>query len=420
MRPLKQIFSLLHQLIRPRTKILKPTESRRFIAQPEKNRREQMTKSDAPLIVHVIHRLGVGGLENGLIKIINQMPVDRYRHAIVCLQGYSDFSRRLKRADVAIYDMAQQDGHDLGAYWRLFRLFRKLRPAIVHTRNLSALESQVIAALAGVRARVHGEHGRDSYDLYGQNRKYNLLRRLIRPFVGHYIAVSRDLQNWLMETIGVAPARVSQIYNGVDNVRFHPSQTSRDNLGTAGFLQSDSIVIGSVGRMAAVKDYPTLVRAFLRLLELAPELRDRLRLLIVGDGESRAVCLERLKLHGQLAWLPGERADIPELMSAMDIFVLPSLGEGLSNTILEAMASALPVVATRVGGNPELIQEGVTGALVPSADPEAMARALLDYVRDPKLRHQHGRAARAVIDSEFSMEAMMQGYLSVYDRVLKG
>ncbi len=379
-----------------------------------------MARSDIPLIIHVIHRLGVGGLENGLVNLINNMQKDRYRHAIVCLQGYSDFSRRLKRDNVAIYDIAQQDGHDFGAYLRLYRLFRKLRPAIVHTRNLSALESQVVAALAGVRARVHGEHGRDSYDLYGKNWKYNLLRKLVRPFVSHYIAVSLDLQHWLTETIGVAPERVSQIYNGVDNVRFHPSELAVS--GPENFFRADSIVIGSVGRMAAVKDYPNLVRAFLRLLELAPELRDKLRLLIVGDGESRAACLEMLKQQGaeQLAWLPGERADIPELMAAMTIFVLPSLGEGISNTLLEAMATGLPVIATNVGGNPELVREGATGLLVPPAHTDAMAQALLNYAQNSELRQRHGQAARAIIDGEFSMDAMVRGYLSVYDLVLKG
>lgn len=379
-----------------------------------------MMRARAPLIVHVIHRLGVGGLENGLINLINTMPEQRYRHAIVCLQGHTDYAKRLKRDDVVIYDVAMHDGHDFGAYLRLFRIFRRLRPAIVHTRNLSALESQVVATIAGVRARVHGVHGRDTYDLYGKNRKYNLLRRLIRPLVSHYIAVSRDLQGWLIDTINVTPVRVSQIYNGVDNRRFHPPTMPCKLQAPAGFFQPDNIVIGSVGRMAAVKDYPTLVRAFLRLVELAPELCDRLRLLIVGEGEHRAACLEQLKKQDadQLAWLPGERSDIPELMTAMNIFVLPSLGEGISNTILEAMATGLPVVATRVGGNPELVHEGVTGLLVPPADPDAITNALLGYVRNPDLRRLHGQAGRAIIDREYSMDAMVQGYLSVYDRVL--
>lgn len=380
-----------------------------------------MTRADAPLIVHVIHRFGIGGLENGVVNLINHMPEERYRHAIVCLQGYTDFRKRLQRENVAIHDMAKRDGHDPGVYWRLFRIFRQLRPAIVHTRNLSAMEVQAVAALAGVPGRVHGEHGRDTYDLHGRNRKYNLLRRLVRPFIGHYIAVSKDLQNWLMSAVGVKSGNISQIYNGVDSIRFRPAQTLRAQLGPPGFFDENNIVIGSVGRMAAVKDYPNLVQAFLKLLHQDPTLRDRLRLLIVGEGEARDTCLRVMNQHGvrQLAWLPGERSDIPELMAAMDIFVLPSLGEGISNTILEAMATGLPVIATRVGGNPELVQEGVTGRLVPPADPDALAQALLEYVRDADRRHAHGRAAREIIDRQFSILAMVQDYLSVYDRMPK-
>ncbi len=377
--------------------------------------------AEIPLIVHVIHQLGVGGLENGVVNLINQMPADRYRHVIVCLQGYTDFRKRLKRDDVDIYDMAKRDGHDIRLYMRLFRIFRQLRPAIVHTRNLSALECQIIAALSGVGGRVHGEHGRDINDLYGKNLKYNLLRKLIRPFIGHYIAVSMDLHNWLIDTLGVTRSKVSQIYNGVDNIRFQPARNSRGSLGPVGFFKDDCIVIGSVGRMAAVKDYPNLVKAFIRLLELAPALRERMRLLIVGDGVAREACTRLLKQHDadELAWLPGERADIPELMAAMDIFALPSLGEGISNTILEAMATGLPVIATKVGGNLELVREGETGYLVPPSDPDAMAQALLHYLHNPELRRCHGEYARDIVDRQFSMDAMMQGYLSVYERILK-
>jgi sugar transferase (PEP-CTERM/EpsH1 system associated) len=376
-------------------------------------------QSDIPLIVHVIHRLSVGGLENGLINLINKMPEDRYRHAIVCLQGYTDFSKRLKRTDIEIIDVKKKAGHDFCAYLRLYRIFRQLRPAIVHTRNLSALESQFIATLAGVPARVHGEHGRDSYDLFGKNVKYRLLRRLMRTFVSHYITVSCDLKNWLIQTIGVPAERISQIYNGVDSTKFHPLQTARKNLGPAEFHQPDSIVFGSVGRMVAVKDFQTLTRAFLRLLELAPERREELRLLIAGDGECRENCMELLRQHGaeKLAWLPGSCTNIPDLLNLMNVFILPSLGEGISNTILEAMASGLPVIATDVGGNPELVCPGVTGTLVPCANPEIMAQAMLKYVQQPELRQRHGRAARAIIDQQYSLDSMVSGYLSVYDRV---
>lgn len=373
-----------------------------------------------PLIAHVVQHFGMGGLENGVVNLLNHMPADRCRHAIICLDGYTDFRHRLQRDDVQFFALHKQPGKDFGLYGRLFRLLRELRPDLLHTRNLSTLEGQFVAAAAGVRARVHGEHGRDVFDLYGKNRKYNLLRKLARPLVHHYIAVSKDLADWLEHTVGAAPQRITQIYNGVDSLRFHPRREERTPIGPDGFMSGNELLIGSVGRMAEVKDYPNLVRAFLRLLELAPEARSRARLVILGEGVARATCLDLLKQANaeHLAWLPGSRDDIADLMRQFDVFALPSLGEGISNTILEAMACGLPVVATRVGGNRELVDTGITGTLVPPADPEAMAQALLTYFEDNTLVRSHGAAGRAKIEALFSMEAMVRGYMGVYDAVL--
>lgn len=374
-----------------------------------------------PLIVHVIYHLGIGGLENGLVNLINHIPPERYRHAIVCLKSYDDFNKRITTAGVEIIALNKREGNDLGMYLRLFKTLRRLKPAIVHTRNLGTMEGQVVAAAARVKARVHGEHGRDIFDLHGTNRKYNLLRRAISPFIGHFIAVSRDLETWLARTVGIPPVRVSQVYNGVDSVRFHPRSGPRTGMAPTGFITDDAIVIGSVGRMAAVKDYPSLVQAFLLLLEQAPEARTRMRLLIVGDGVDRQKCLDMLQQAGmqELAWFPGERADIADLMRLMDVFVLPSLGEGISNTILEAMCSGLPVVATRVGGNVELVKEDVTGKLVPTADPETLKDVLLDYYENPGMISRQSKAARREIETGFSMQAMTRGYIDVYDKVLR-
>jgi sugar transferase (PEP-CTERM/EpsH1 system associated) len=373
-----------------------------------------------PLIAHVVQHFGMGGLENGVVNLLNHMPAERYRHAIVCLDGYTDFRYRLQRDDVQFFALHKQPGKDLGLYGRLYRKLRELRPDLLHTRNLSALEGQFVAAAAGVRARVHGEHGRDVFDLYGKNRKYNLLRKLARPLVHHYIAVSKDLASWLEHTVGAAPQRITQIYNGVDSLRFHPRGEGRTPIGPDGFMSGNELLIGSVGRMVQLKDFPTLVHAFLRLLSDFPDARKRLRLVIVGDGDSRAECLGLLRAADaeHLAWLPGERADVAEIMRTLDVFVLPSLGEGISNTILEAMASGLPVVATHVGGNPELVEHDRTGKLVPAGDPAALTQALLGYVQDSGQLKAHGQAARAIIETRFSMEAMMANYLSVYDRVL--
>ncbi|MYN17639.1 TIGR03088 family PEP-CTERM/XrtA system glycosyltransferase [Rugamonas sp. FT107W] len=370
-----------------------------------------------PLIVHLIHRLDVGGLENGLINLINHLPPDRYRHAIVCLRDYSDYHLRIQRPGVEIISINKREGKDWAHYLRLFQTLKRLRPLMIHTRNLSGIEGQLLAAVAGVRLRVHGEHGRDINDLHGLSRKYRLLRKLLRPLIGHFIAVSKDLETWLIGTIGARPQRVTHICNGVDSLQFHPRLGPPAAIGPDGFLCEDAFVIGSVGRMAEVKDHLTLAQAFILLIAEHALPRDRLRLLIAGDGPCRQACLDLLRQAGmdELAWLPGNRDDIPQLMRAMDVFVQPSLAEGMSNTILEAMATGLPVVATAVGGNPDLVRGGWTGTLVPPSSPAVLADALNDYYQLPALAVSHGQRGRRRVLAEYSLNAMADAYLAVYD-----
>jgi glycosyltransferase involved in cell wall biosynthesis len=173
--------------------------------------------------------------------------------------------------------------------------------------------------------------------------------------------------------------------------------------------------------MQTVKDQTLLARAFIRALEIDPSLKRRLRLVMVGNGPLRAEAQGLLDAAGvaDLAWLPGERHDVPDVLRGLDCFVLPSLAEGISNTILEAMASGLPVIATRVGGNPELVVEGRTGEQVPASDPDAMAQAIVGYANRPEQARAAGQAGRAQIEQRFSMEAMVGAYRRLYDRSLQ-
>ncbi len=376
-----------------------------------------------PLVVHVFYRFDVGGLENGVVNLINHMPADAYRHAIIALTEVTDFRQRIQRDDVQFIALNKPPGHLFRLFPRLYRIFRELKPAIVHSRNLAALEVTVPAWLAGVPVRIHGEHGRDVGDLDGSNKTYQWVRRLYNPFVSHWIALSRDLAGYLTGRVGISARKVTQIYNGVDAERFHPAASAvlpAPTIPGCPFRQPEHWLVGTVGRMQTVKDQTLLARAFIRALELAPELKSRLRLVMVGDGPLRAEAQSLLDAAGvaDLAWLPGERHDVPDVLRGLDCFVLPSLAEGISNTILEAMASGLPVIATRVGGNPELVVEGKTGALVPASDPEAMARAIIAYAQDPEQARAAGQAGRVAIEHRFSMEAMMEAYHGLYDRLL--
>ena len=186
------------------------------------------------------------------------------------------------------------------------------------------------------------------------------------------------------------------------------------------FNAPDFWLVGTVGRMQPVKDQVTLARAFVRAVRGDEGAARRMRLVIIGDGPQRAEVgrvLDDAGL-GALAWLPGERSDIADLMRSLDCFVLPSLAEGISNTILEAMATGLPVLATRVGGNAELIDDGTTGRLVPSANSEAMADAMLAYFNNAGMARAHGLAARQSALERFSLDRMVRDYGALYDGLL--
>jgi sugar transferase (PEP-CTERM/EpsH1 system associated) len=374
-----------------------------------------------PLIVHVVFRFGIGGLENGIVNLINRMPPHRWRHAVVALtESSAEYAQRIDRADVRCLALGKKDGHLVRDYPRLYRLFKELSPAIVHTRNLAALEAVVPAWAAGVPVRIHGEHGWDMQDPAGKRRRYRHVRRLYRPFVSRYIALSRHLEDYLEQQVGIPSDRVEQIYNGVETERFRPSREGRSAIPGCPFADPDLWLAGTVGRMEAIKDPLNLAHAFVRARKIDPAAARHLRLVLVGDGALRVEVRQVLEQAGVLehVWFAGERDDIPDIMRGLDCFVLPSLAEGVSNTMLEAMATGLPVVATQVGGNSELIESGMTGMLVPPANSDALARAMLGYYNDRSTARRHAKAAHRVVEDRFSLTRMVADYVNVYERAL--
>ncbi len=372
--------------------------------------------AQARLVVHLLTRLDAGA-GNGLLNLITHMPAERYRHAIVCLHDDGGYDAHLRERGVRIVSLHKRAGADPGHYLRLYRALRALRPDLVHTRGLGGLEGQLVAALAGVRLRVHAEHGGEHLGRYAARLRQRLPRRMLRPLIGHFIAASAELERWLVEQVGAEPARVSQISNGVDSVQFHPRLGPPAAVGPPGFMHDNTNVIGSAGRMDAERGHTALVEAFLRLIASPHPAHQRLRLLIVGDGPLRAECRSMLERAGagHRAWLPGERADIAQLMRSMDLFVLPALPEGGSAAILEAMATGLPVVASAAGASTELVHPGFTGILVPPGSPDVMAAAIADYCRIPEMGIRHGARARSQVIAHHSLPAMARSYLAVYD-----
>lgn len=380
-----------------------------------------MTDQSRPLVLHVVYRFDVGGLENGVVNLINRMPETHFRHAVLALtECVPTFCERVTRPDVELLSLHKAPGHSIKLYPELYRIFASRRPAIVHTRNLAALEAQVPAWFAGVRGRVHGEHGWDMSDPHGQNRKFRLMRRLYSPFVRRYVALSGHLADYLTGPVGIDARRVARICNGVDTQRFSPASDVEDAFPDAPFRRAGHCIFGTVGRLQAVKDQLNLVRAFALARQSGGEIGQRMRLVIAGEGPLRGEieAVIRDEALSEFVWLAGERKDVPNVMRGLDVFVLPSKAEGISNTVLEAMASGLPVLATAVGGNSELVVEGDTGALVPAQDSAAMALALLDYAADAALCRRQGVAGRTRAVEHFSLDGMVQRYVELYSAVL--
>jgi sugar transferase (PEP-CTERM/EpsH1 system associated) len=376
--------------------------------------------AERPLVVHVVHALGVGGLENGLVNLLNGAVGQQFRHAIVCLTQAGAFRQRVP-AGVDIYELHRHAGQDFGMLWRLWRLLRRLRPVLVHTRNLGTLDCQWVAWAAGVPRRLHSEHGWGADDPRGMNPRHRLLRKLCAPVVQQYLAMSRDIASWLERDIGLPAARIAQVYNGVDLSRFHAGAAQALPLtGEPPPWPRGSFVVGCVARLDPVKDPEGLVAAFAEFRSRVAPTSRPVWLAWVGDGPALANMQAAVARAGlqQCVWLPGARNDIPALVSQFDVFALASLNEGISNTLLEAMACGCPVVARRVGGNPEVVRDGQDGQLVDASAATAFAAPLEAYFRQPELRARHSAAARSAVEQRFSLDAMQQGYLQLYRRLL--
>lgn len=364
-----------------------------------------------PLVVHLLHRFDTGGLENGVVNLINHLPA--FRHAVVAVTEITDFKARVTAPGTQFIALHKPPGQGLWLYPRVYCLLRALRPAVVHTRNLGAMEFQLPAWAARVPLRVHSEHGWDVNDLGGVSRRNQRLRRVYGAGVHRFVGLSRAIEAYLTGPVGFAASRVQRICNGVDTERFRPSAAP---VPAWPYRRGEHLVIGAVGRMQAVKDPLNLVDAFLRLRALCPQAWPRLRLAMLGGGPLHAAVQERLAQAGALdqAWLPGDRSDVATLLPQVDIFALPSQAEGISNTLLEAMACGCAPVATAVGGNPELVDDGVNGLLVPAADPGALARALARLVDDAPLRERLAAASLQRARGEFSLGGMVSAYGALY------
>lgn len=356
-------------------------------------------------VCHVVLSLEPGGLENGVVNVVNGLNPAEFRSSVCCVRRKGEFASRI-RADVPVATMGLKAGNDPRTVLRLAKLFRSTGVDIVHTRNAeSSFYGTPAARLAGVPAVIHSEHGRE----LPESRRRAAVQRLLLRRVDAAFAVSEQLRTDLVRDLRLDESRFDVIHNGVDIRAFAPAGSCLDERGSAGPLR-----IGTVGRLVPVKNYALLVRVFSRLPH-----EPRCQLVLVGDGPERA-SLERLAadlgVADRLEFL-GHRDDVPTILRSLDVFVLPSLNEGMSNTLLEAMAAGLPVLASDVGGNGEIIEPDKSGLLFPSQDIDSAVAQLRRLTESPTLRRTLGREGAERVRAEFSIEAMLRRYEHLYRKV---
>jgi len=354
-------------------------------------------------ILYLITELDVGGAQVALLRMLKGLDRSRFSPAVACLyNGDRSIAREIRALNIQVFDARMRSKRDVPALGRLYNEIRRVRPTILHAHLFHAnLPGRILGRLAGVPIIICTEH---SMALESELR-YRLNRWTI-GLVDRVIAVSANVRDFCISHIGLPPEKVTLIYNGIElPVSLHMSrQTARARLG----LSSEETVLGVVSRLDPAKGIDVLIRA-MPCVENAT-------LVIVGDGVERAL-LEKLAgelgVSRRIVWA-GYQPEVYNLLPAFDVFVQPSRFEGLPTTVIEAMAAGLPVVATAVGGTPEVVEDGVTGLLLPPADPAALAKAINHLLGDPPLRLALGRAGRERAARQFSVEQMVRQTEALY------
>jgi sugar transferase (PEP-CTERM/EpsH1 system associated) len=355
-------------------------------------------------VVHLVTCLNVGGLEMVVYNLARYADRNQFDIHVICLEEPGTLAPRVVALGAEVEGLGPPGLSRLRRLSRLTRRLYQLRPQILHTHNpMPHLFGSLAACLARIPVLVHTKHGRN----YPEIPRRVALNRWASFLTTMVVAVSENSAEVARRVERVPVYKVTLIRNGIDLTEF-PPPPRREKAGKR---------VIHVGRMDPVKDQHTLLRAARIVADAEPDFQ----LDFVGDGDIRAelVALHRELCLGDRVRFLGERSDIGPLLAAADLFVLSSTSEGLSLTLLEAMGSGLPIVATDVGGNSEVVVRGETGLLVSPQSPQTLAQAILILLRDPDRLLQMGRAGRRRVEKEFDIRRMVARYEALYMELLQ-
>ncbi|PYX43034.1 MAG: glycosyl transferase family 1 [Acidobacteria bacterium] len=369
-------------------------------------------------VFYLVDSLNVGGTETQAVELALRLPVSEYEIMMGCLRAEGPLLEKLRGSAVNVREFHPSGGLDSAAgLYELIKLagyLRRERFRVVHTHDLwSNLLGVPAARLARVPAIVSSRRDLAHFDWY-QGKRRHWLRR-IQNLSGVVLANATPIRDALISEDRFAPEKLRVIHNGVDTEKFQRAQRDRARL----FPDvGNEMLVVLVGNMHSdVKGHPWLIAAAPTVVREFPEVR----FVFAGDGELRptfAAQVAQLGLESTFKFL-GRRSDIPEILASCDLAVLPSRAEGLPNAVLEYMAAGLPTIASRVGGMAELIQDGVTGLLVPAEDANALAGALLQFLRDPEQARQIANDGQRFAVENFSFERLIREIDELYGELLE-
>lgn len=367
-------------------------------------------------ILHVVDNIGMGGLQNGLANLMDRLAPARFEHILCAMRPVEDVD--LQPFPEGRFRLVSHGKHREGRRFQagaLVRTIREVNPHIVHSRNWAAIEAVFAGRWTGCRV-IHSEHGLDSDTTAKEPSRRTSFRRLAFELAHRVISVSHHLRDLHAARTGFPARKITVIHNGVDHRRFFPDSAIRARVrGELGLL-GEEFCIGCVGNLTPVKDHLTVLKSMDRLAKACANWR----LIFIGDGPELANLAAYLDTRP--AWkrrvsFLGRSTAVPGLLNAMDTYVLSSVTEGICNSLLEAMASGLPVVVTATGGNPEVVINRESGLLFPVGDAEKLADHLILLRNQSSLRQQLGQQALHRIRENFSVDSMVWKYEQLYESV---
>lgn len=367
-----------------------------------------MKKSRKVNLIHVILKLDVGGLERVVIDLLRNLNLRIYNPILCCLEKYGTMIQEVNELGIDVIALGKkEEGLELSLIPRLAKILRQNKIDILHSHNSSPhFYSTLAGKVAGTPINIYTIHGQE---LHRADKLLSYMTDMI-------VAVSDDARKLMVRRGGIPQRKVMTILNGIDEGKYHSDVNVTLKKRSIG-LAEDDLVIGIVARLAPEKDHNTLLEAFKIVLQ---KTNKKVKLVVVGDGNLRKELEEKarhISISENTIFL-GERHDVPELLATFDLFVLSSLTEGISLTLLEAMAAGLPIVATNVGGNPEIVLNNQTGIIVPSRDPISMANGIVKVIGNINKAKQMGEMGKDRMAKVFSVKTMAKKYEEVYDKFL--